>query len=102
MQSVELIAVPYQAREQIFNETMFRLNAAKKEYSAGTVAELIDGKSGKAILLYQDKFLVGTSGYLTVWHELGHALDSEENKGLIKEIRLHIEMDGMDPLAVGG
>lgn len=102
LQSVELIAVPYQAREQIFNETMFRLNAAKKEYSAGTVAELIDGKSGKAILLYQDKFLVGTSGYLTVWHELGHALDSEENKGLIKEIRLHIEMDGMDPLAVGG
>lgn len=102
LQSVEIIVVPYRAREQIFNETMLRLSAAKKEYSARTEAELIDGKNGKAVLIYQDKFNLGTHGYTTVWHELGHALDSEENKELIKEVRLHIELDGMDPLSVGG
>ena len=100
--SVEFEIVCSGKYEERLREVERRLCAEEKEYDKHTVAEVVIGGKGIAVLVYSRRFPDGIRGEITIAHELGHILDAITNADISLALRILDEFHTQAPFSVGG
>ena len=101
-ESVDFVIVGSGKYEERLREVEKRICAEKKEYDRRTVAEVVIGGKGVAVVIYSRRFPDGIRGEMTIAHELGHILDAKTNADIALALRILNGFHEQTPLAVGG